>query len=77
MAELTGAMPSQENRIQRFIKETTLINDVPVRVVELTGEPGDAVFCHPAIFHATSYNRAEVPRFMRVAFISKREQIPG
>ncbi len=76
VAELTGTMQSQGNRIQRFMKETTLINDVPVRVVELTGEPGDAVFCHPTIFHATSYNRAEVPRFMRVSFISKREQIP-
>ena len=75
LAELTGAVPSKGNRIQRFMEETTIINDIPVHVVELTGEPGDAVFCHPAIFHATSYNRAKVPRFMRVCGISQRERI--
>lgn len=72
-AELTGVISSTDDRIQRFMEETTMIDDVPVRVVELTGDPGDAVFFHPAIFHATSYNRAEVPRFMRVCGISKRE----
>lgn len=76
-AELTGTVPSKDDRIQRFMEKATVINHVPVRVVELTGEPGDAVFCHPAIFHATSYNRAEVPRFMRVCVVDERKQIPN
>jgi hypothetical protein len=41
--------------IQRFERDgyvvvmdrETIVDGVPLRVVELTGEPGDMVFCHP------------------------------
>jgi hypothetical protein len=40
---------------------------VPLRVVELTGEPGDMVFCHPVMVHCVGQNRGTRPRFMRIA----------
>jgi len=38
----------------------------PLRVVELTGEPGDMVFCHPLMVHCKAPNRGTRPRFMRI-----------
>jgi hypothetical protein len=35
-------------------------------VVELTGEPGDMVFCHPVMVHCRAQNRGARPRFMRI-----------
>ena len=52
--------------------ETTEVDGVPVKVIEVTGEPGHAYLCHPAIFHAASPNHAEAPRFMRVKSLSKQ-----
>jgi ectoine hydroxylase-related dioxygenase (phytanoyl-CoA dioxygenase family) len=46
-------------------RETT-VDDVPLRVVELTGEPGDMVFCHPVMVHCAAPNRGARPRFMRI-----------
>jgi hypothetical protein len=33
---------------------------------ELTGEPGDMVFCHPVMVHCAAPNRGAWPRFMRI-----------
>jgi hypothetical protein len=44
---------------QRFV-----IDDVPVDVVELVGEPGDVVIAHLHVFHAGSPNTSGVPRQM-------------
>jgi len=41
-----------------------VVRGVPVRVVELTGEPGDVVFLHPHLLHAAAPNCAATPRFM-------------
>ena len=38
----------------------------PLRVVELTGEPGDMVFCHPLMVHCSTQNRGTRPRFIRI-----------
>ena len=46
------------------MRKTTEIGGVPVRVVELTGEPGDVVFMHPWMVHAPAPNGADVPRIM-------------
>lgn len=66
LAELTGYAPDRGNRIRRFMQQATAVDGVSVQAVELTGEPGDAVVCHPCIFHARSPNCADYPRFMRV-----------
>jgi hypothetical protein len=72
LAELTGLTSESNNRTQRFMEETTEVDGVPVKVIEVTGEPGDAYLCHPAIYHAASPNHAEVPRFMRVKGLAKQ-----
>jgi hypothetical protein len=51
-----AALPASEHAVA----------DVPLRVVELTGEPGDVVVGHPWLLHSSSPNRGDRPRFMRV-----------
>lgn len=41
-----------------------IVNDVPVRVRELTGRAGDAYFTHPWLLHAISPNCNSTPRMM-------------
>ena len=65
---LTGD-PEAENRVERFMARTTEVRGVPLRVVELTGEPGDAVFCNLGMLHALPVNRSDAPRFLRVKFL--------
>jgi hypothetical protein len=66
LMELTGKAPSPEDRIAAFMDRETIVEGVPLRVVELTGEPGDMVFCHPVMVHCRAPNRGERPRFMRI-----------
>jgi hypothetical protein len=63
---LTGKAPSPAGRIAAFMEEGTEIDGARVRVVELTGEPGDMVFCHPTLVHCVAPNRGVEPRFMRI-----------
>jgi hypothetical protein len=63
---LTGHAPSPADRITAFMDGETFVEDVPLRVVELTGEPGDMVFCHPVMVHCAAPNRGTRPRFMRI-----------
>ena len=55
----------------------TDIDGIPARVVELVGEPGDAVICHPSLLHAASMNCTDAPRFMHVATIQHRKAVSG
>jgi hypothetical protein len=63
---LAGQAPSPAGRIAAFMDAETSVQGVPLRVVELTGEPGDMVFCHPLMVHCGAPNRGEWPRFMRI-----------
>jgi hypothetical protein len=63
---LTGQAPSPADRTAAFMAGETIVEDVPLRVVELTGEPGDMVFCHPVMVHCRAQNRGARPRFMRI-----------
>jgi hypothetical protein len=63
---LTGQAPSPADRIAAFMDTETTVEGVPLRVVELTGEPGDMVFCHPVMVHCVAPNRGTRPRFMRI-----------
>ena len=53
------------DRVEHCMGETSCVRGVPVRVMELTGEPGDAVLCHPLMLHVGAPNRSDTPRFMR------------
>jgi hypothetical protein len=63
---LTGQAPSPAGRIAAFMDRETIVEGMPLRVVELTGEPGDMVFCHPVMVHRVAPNRGTRPRFMRI-----------
>jgi hypothetical protein len=63
---LTGQAPSPADRIAAFMDTETIVDGMPLRVVELTGEPGDMVFCHPVMVHCVAPNRGTRPRFMRI-----------
>jgi hypothetical protein len=63
---LTGLAPSPADRTAAFMDHETTVDGVPLRVVELTGEPGDMVFCHPVMVHCAAPNRGPRPRFMRI-----------
>ena len=72
LAELTGQTSPVANRTHRFMAETSEVDGVPVKVIEVIGAPGDAYLCHPAIYHAASPNHAQWPRFMRVKGLLKQ-----
>jgi hypothetical protein len=63
---LTGHAQSPADRIAAFMGGETIVEGVPLRVVELTGEPGDMIFCHPVMVHCAAPNRGTRPRFMRI-----------
>ncbi|MNG22685.1 hypothetical protein D3C84_1071990 [compost metagenome] len=35
-----------------------------LRVVEVTGDPGDVILCHPFLYHASSQNHSGQVRFL-------------
>lgn len=65
LAALTGKTPFDGDRIAHFMTEAD-DEGVAVRVVEVTGQPGDAFICHPSLLHAVSFNCRTVPRLMRI-----------
>lgn len=44
----------------------TIVDGVPLRVVESTGEPGNMVFCHPVMVRCAGPNQGTRPCFMRI-----------
>ena len=69
LAALTGRGDPVDDRVAEFCDRTTSVHDVDVRVVELTDEPGDVVFCNLGLVHASNPNHADEPRMMRVKFL--------
>jgi Phytanoyl-CoA dioxygenase (PhyH) len=57
------------DRIRRYMNDGTVIDGVPLRVVELTGEPGDVILMHSDCFHAAAPNRLTEPRMMLTGMI--------
>ena len=52
-------------RIRRFMDETFVDGQgTALRVVEITGSPGDVILAHPFMLHSPSFNHSDVPRFM-------------
>jgi phytanoyl-CoA dioxygenase PhyH len=52
------------DRIQQFMRSAAGSGEVEVRVVEMTGDPGDVLLTHPLLLHAPAKNCAEVPRLV-------------
>src|SRR6185369_12382070 len=55
---------NNHDRTQCFMVEGGVVDGVPVRVIELTGSPGDIILMHPWAFHAPSANCGTTPRIM-------------
>lgn len=68
--ELIEVKPSDQGHVENFMQQESVVDGVPLQVLELTGEPGDVVFCHPRLVHApAAINLATEPRFMRTKFL--------
>ena len=61
---LTGAAASPSDRTDFFMREREASSG-SLRVVEMTGEPGDVILCHPLMLHVAAQNAGAIPRFMR------------
>ena len=69
LAALTGRSAEPvADRAATFMRAESQVRGVPCRVVELTGEPGDVVYCNPGILHAAAPHHGTEPRVMRVKF---------
>ena len=72
--EWIGQLCSSEtvDRVARFMNTTTKVEDVDVRVVEMTGEPGDVYLVHPLMVHAGSPNCLAAPRMVLSSTVYRR-----
>jgi hypothetical protein len=61
--ERLAAHDESADRIEIFMGHDSTVQDVSVRVRELTGEPGDAWLCHPLMVHGRSPCTGTAPRF--------------
>ena len=60
------------DRVERFMQQGTTLEDVEVRVVEMTGEPGDVYLVHPVMMHAASPNCLATPRIVLSSTVYQR-----
>lgn len=65
LAEIMGRRQREACSIATLMEEPIEVDDIPLQMIELTGEPGDAVLCHPSLMHTVSMNCSTVPRIMR------------
>jgi hypothetical protein len=59
-------------RAARFMDQDHDADGIPVRVAELTGQPGDVVLTHPWVLHSWSYNTGSYPRMMLTKNLYRR-----
>ncbi len=64
--------PGGGDRVTRFMRVWGAMRGFPVRVEEMTGEPGDIIVMHPAMFHTVAPNGLERPRMMLVETFSRK-----
>ena len=60
------------DRVNRFMKATSRLENIEVRVVEMTGEPGDVYLVHPLMMHAQSPNCLAMPRIVLSSTVYRR-----
>lgn len=64
--------PQGEDREARFVREPGVAAGVPVRVGEMTGEPGDVYVMDPLVLHAVMPNAGREPRLMLTEWVYGR-----
>ena len=68
--ELTGKGDGDRSR---FLEEIGDIDNVPVKVVELTGDPGDVYFVDLRLLHSLGANTSDQPRMMIAQRMPRQE----
>ena len=58
------SLDTSVDRVREFMQNGTTIDGIELRVMEMTGEPGDVYLVHPLMMHAGSTNCASVPRLV-------------
>lgn len=71
ISELCSFDPAAD-RVDRFMKTAVKLEDVEVRVIEMTGEPGDVYLVHPLMMHAQSPNCLAAPRIVLSSTVYQR-----
>lgn len=66
-----------EDRVARFMAADGVADGVPVRVCEMLGEPGDAIFMDPLMLHAMAPNVRETPRMMLTEWVYGLDETAG
>lgn len=78
LAALWGSEPDPAiNRRKRYLDDGAVVDGVPMRVVEATGQPGDAYLMRSDTFHARSPNTLDDPRIMLVGGVSVLARLTG
>ena len=72
-----GGSDSVRDREQQFMAEGTVIDGIPLRVVELAGSPGEVFLMHCDTFHAAAPNCLDQPRIMATNVISRERPPDG
>lgn len=72
LAELMGRQSVPTRTPEEWMGTVVDVHGTGVQVVELTGEPGDAVLCHPLMLHTSSPNCRPTPRMMRRTSFRRR-----
>lgn len=73
IAELCSKGKEGEGRVRRFMHEGADFLGIPLRVAEMTGQPGDVILWHPNLLHtAPSSNNGGTPRLVLSATIDAK-----
>ncbi len=68
--KLTDPKLKYVEHVEWFMSKENIIDEISLQVIELTGKPGDVVFCHPRLIHAPAgINLNQYPRIMRTKFL--------
>jgi hypothetical protein len=74
IAELCSKGEAGPDRVGRFVERTTEFRGVPLRVAEMTGQPGDLILWHPNLMHTYApLNCRDAPRIALSATFAASE----
>jgi ectoine hydroxylase-related dioxygenase (phytanoyl-CoA dioxygenase family) len=62
----------EPDRTERLLSSGSIVEEVEVRIEELTGDTGDTFIMDPRLLHAVAPNSRDTPRLMLLQFIQGR-----
>ena len=74
IADLCSRGEEEEGRVTRFMHEGAEFRGIPLRVAEMTGQPGDVILWHPNLLHTYSpANCRNTPRLVLSVTIDAKD----